>query len=193
MAEHGPAVAGDSEHRLIAAGSGGQGVLTLAKLLCTAAMDEGKTVTYFPSYGAEVRGGTANCQVVLSTHHIHAPLVEHAHSLIVLNQPSYERFLPRLTPGGLLVANTSAVDLAAEPPAHAITVALPAAETAARMGDVRVGNVIMLGAFAAACHVVSQQACRRALRELFVGRRAGMLDLNLAAFQAGIEMAAAGA
>ncbi len=193
MAEHGPAGAGDSEYRLIAAGSGGQGILTLAKLLCTAAMNEGKTVTYFPSYGAEVRGGTANCQVVLSNRHIHAPLVEHAHSLIVLNQPSYERFLPRLMPGGLLVANTSAVELAAEPPGHATIVAVPAAEAAARMGDVRVGNVIMLGAFAAACRVVSQEACRDALREQFVGRRAAMLDLNLAAFQAGVGMAAANA
>ena len=177
----------DGEHRLIAAGFGGQGVLTLGRLICLAAMAEGRTVTYMPAYGTEVRGGTANCQVVVSSARIYSPLVERADSLIVLNQLSLERFGARLNPGGLILVNSSGV----EPEAVAVAedarlVAVPAAEKAAEMGDVRVGNVLMLGAFARAGGLVTAQSCRRALGEVFGGAKADMLGLNLDAFEAGL-------
>ncbi|MGD2173768.1 MAG: 2-oxoacid:acceptor oxidoreductase family protein [Candidatus Brocadiaceae bacterium] len=180
----------DGEHRLIAAGSGGQGILTLGKLLCMAAMEEGRSVTFMPSYGTEVRGGTANCQVVLSNGPIYSPVVEEADSLIILNQLSQERFGPRLREGGWLIINSSGVDVAAPEGAPGdTTVPVPAAERAAEMGDVRVGNVIMLGAFVEVSGLVRPASCRKALREVFTGPKAGVLDLNLEAFDAGSALA----
>ena len=130
----GPAGAPSAEHRLIVAGFGGQGVLSLGKLLCISAMAEGKTVTYLPSYGAEVRGGTANCQVTISSGSIYSPLVERADSLIILNQLSYDRFAARLREGGLMVVNSSAID-AREGNGDGRMVAVPATELAAQMGS----------------------------------------------------------
>ncbi|MFO8008004.1 MAG: 2-oxoacid:acceptor oxidoreductase family protein [Candidatus Brocadiia bacterium] len=180
----------DGEHRLIAAGFGGQGVLTLGKLVCLAAMEEGHVVTYMPAYGSEVRGGTANCQVVVSSGSIYSPLVERADSLIVLNQLSYERFMPRLKPGGLVLVNSSGVEPeAVETDDDARLVALPAAEKAAEMGDVRVGNVMMLGAFVQAGGPVGETSCRRALEQVFAGAKADLLELNLEAFEAGLQAA----
>jgi 2-oxoglutarate ferredoxin oxidoreductase subunit gamma len=183
--------AADAEHRLVIAGFGGQGILTLGKLLCMAAMNEGRTVTYLPVYGSEVRGGTANCQVVISNGLIYSPLVERADSLIILNQPSYEKFAPCLKPGGLLVVNSSAVE---DPHLQDVVVlALPAADIAAQMGNVRVTNILMLGAFVEAARLVTEQSCRQALTELLGSRQAGLLELNLRAFGKGAELARADA
>jgi 2-oxoglutarate ferredoxin oxidoreductase subunit gamma len=110
VGDESPQRANGQEHRLIVAGFGGQGILTLGKLLCMAAMREGKKVTYLPAYGPEVRGGTANCQVVISSGIIYSPLVEQADSAIILNQLSYERFARALKPSGLLLVNSSGVD-----------------------------------------------------------------------------------
>ncbi|MCK4283221.1 MAG: 2-oxoacid:acceptor oxidoreductase family protein [Candidatus Brocadiae bacterium] len=186
-----PAATTDQEHRLIIAGFGGQGVLTIAKLLCTTAMSEGKNVTYLPSYGAEVRGGTANCQVVVSSGVIYSPLVEQADSLIILNQLSCDRFVVRLKPGGLLVLNSSAVALddASQTGARQV-LRLPAADTAARIGNVKVTNSVMLGAFVRASGLVAEEDCLAALREHWSRRRAEVIDPNVTAFRRGVELAA---
>ncbi len=183
--------AGGGEYRAIVAGFGGQGILTLGRLLCTAAMADGRQVTYLPSYGTEVRGGTANCQVVVSDGTIYSPLVEEADALIILNQLSYERFLPRLNSGGLLVVNSSGVDLEQVPcPPGARRVCVPAAERAAELGDVRVGNVLMLGAFTQASSLVSRQSCEAALETAFSDRKADLLDVNKRALAEGVHLAA---
>ena len=186
-----PAATADQEHRLIIAGFGGQGVLTIARLLCTAAMSEGKNVTYLPSYGAEVRGGTANCQVVVSSGVIYSRLVEQADSLIILNQLSCDRFIVRLKSGGLLVLNSSAVvlDDALETGARQVLL-LPAADTAARIGNVKVTNSVMLGAFVRASGLVAEEDCLAALREHWSRRRAEVIDPNVTAFRRGVELAA---
>jgi len=180
------------ERRLIVAGFGGQGVLTIGRLLCVAAMKEGKLVTYLPAYGGEVRGGTANCQVVISPGAIFSPVVEAADCLIILNQLSYERFSHRLRSDGLMLVNSSGVDLDEAPPPQdgARLVAVPAAEKAAQMGDLRAGNMIMLGAFVALSDLVRMESCRLALRQTFTGPKASLLDLNLEALQAGAQMGA---
>jgi 2-oxoglutarate ferredoxin oxidoreductase subunit gamma len=180
------------EHRLIAAGFGGQGVLTIGKLLCNAAMAEGRRVCYLPSYGAEVRGGTANCKVVVSSRDIYSPLVECADSLVMLNEPSMERFLPRLAPGGRVVANTSAVDLSRfDLPEAARVTEVPAIGAAAELGEVRVANVVMLGALVAATGLVGREACESAIRQVLGGRKAALLQANLAALARGMELAGA--
>ena len=178
------------EHRLIIAGFGGQGVLTLGRLLCMAGIEEGKQVTYLPSYGSEVRGGTANCQVVISRRTVYSPLVERADSLIILNELSFERFAGGIKPGGLILANTSIIDMdAMRRPAGASLVELPATDMAAEMGDLRVANVLMLGAFAKRTALVAADSCAEAIRRLMGARRPELLDLNLRALVVGAELA----
>ncbi len=183
--------AGGREHRLIVAGFGGQGVLTVGKLLCTAAISEGKVVTYLPSYGAEVRGGTANCQVVISANTIYSPLVEQADSLIIMNQLSYDKFARRIKPQGLLLVNSSVIELDEVPAQGPATVlALPATEIAADMGNVRVANVILLSAFVRMTGLVEEESCLAALNDLLGERKASLMDLNMQAMRKGAELAA---
>jgi len=177
----------NGEHRLIAAGFGGQGILTLGKAVCMAAMRDDLTVTYLPSYGSEVRGGTAKCEVVVRRETICSPLVDEADSLVILNQPSFEKFVGRLKPGGLLVANTSIVEDATAPNARVL--AFPASDIAIEMGNMRVANVIMLGAFIRATGLLGEQSCRDALEDLLGERKADLLGLNLRAFARGMELA----
>jgi len=179
------------ECRLIVAGFGGQGIMTLGKLLCTAAMHEGKNVTYMQSYGAEVRGGTANCQIVIGTGTIYSPVVEQADTLVVLSQPSYDRFAPLLRPDGLMLVNASTVVVGPDGAGAARRlVRLPATEIAAEMGDVRVANVIMLGALLRLTQLVGLEACQAAMAQLLGRRRPELLDLNERAMARGRELAA---
>ena len=177
------------EHRLIVAGSGGQGVVTLGELVCMAGLAEDRTVTHLRSYGAEVRGGTANCQVVISSSTIYCPVVEEADSLIILNQLSYDRFIGALKPGGLLLVNSSAVDVDESDCAGARVVALPAAEVAAQMGDIRVANVMLLGAYAELTGLVRAESCRAALQDVLGKRKPELLNLNVRALVRGLELA----
>ncbi len=181
--------ASDGEHRLIAAGFGGQGILTLGKLLCMAGLAEGRNVTYLPSYGTEVRGGTCRCQVVFSPRTIYSPLVEEADSLLILNELSYEKFAPRLKPSGLMVLNTSGFDPHARPGGDERVLAVPAGQMAAEIGNVQVTNVIMLGAFLEALPLVEPGTCLQALRRLLGERKADLMGLNEQAFRAGAEHA----
>jgi 2-oxoglutarate ferredoxin oxidoreductase subunit gamma len=178
------------EHRIIVAGFGGQGVLTLGRLLCTAAMKEGRHVTYLPSYGSEVRGGTANCHVVISPEEIFSPYVELADSLIVLNQPSFDRFGDIVRPGGLVVANTSLVDPGQYERSHEVTLLrVPATEQAAELGNVLVANVMLLGAFLGAMPLCGRECVEEALRQTLSGRKSKALDLNLKAYAKGAHIA----
>ncbi|MBE0602950.1 MAG: 2-oxoacid:acceptor oxidoreductase family protein, partial [Deltaproteobacteria bacterium] len=95
---------------IIMAGFGGQGILMIGNLLALTAMEEGKNVTYLPSYGVEMRGGTANCTVIISDEEIGSPVVWKPGSLVIMNGPSLEKYLPNLQPGGELVINSSLVD-----------------------------------------------------------------------------------
>jgi len=187
--EHAPACKTET-HRLIASGFGGQGVLTLGKLICQAAIAQGRQVTYLPSYGAEVRGGTANCQIVLAASEVLDPLILQADALIILNGPSLERFGARLADGGLLVLNTSLIasdDKAL--PSHARTVRVPATERAAALGDIRAANMLTFGAYARATDFFSEQAARQAVADQFAPRGAALVELNLKAFDEGAAIA----
>jgi 2-oxoglutarate ferredoxin oxidoreductase subunit gamma len=176
----------ETEQRIIVAGFGGQGILTLGKLLCMSALGEGRRVTYLPSYGTEVRGGTANCQVTISPGDIYNPLVEAADSLVILNQLSYERFADRLLPGGTMLLNSSLIDSAeGQGPKDAEVLSLPAAEMAAELGSVQVTNIIMLGAFLEVVPVVRPAAALEAIRDLLGKKKEEMLELNERAFEEG--------
>jgi len=175
------------EERMIFAGAGGQGLMTLGKLVALSAMREGLQVTWFPSYGAEVRGGTAHCHVVVKDSEIFSPLVEAATALGIMNKPSFEKFSPRLADGGLLALNTSLV----EPPEswNGELLAVDATGVANELGEIRSANMVMLGALNARKALFSDETLEGALEEFLGKRRSGLLEVNLAAYRRGREFA----
>ncbi len=176
--------------RMILAGWGGQGMILLGKLVANVMMNEGKVVTYFPSYGAEVRGGTAHCHVMYSDQPIYSPIAEQAETMVIMNQPSYTRFHSRLTPKGTLLINTSMIH-EEEPHPDATVLRFDATREANRIGDVRVGNMLMLGAVRAATECAPREAIEDVLRRTLTGRKADLLALNLKALVRGEELALA--
>lgn len=175
------------ETNLCVAGFGGQGVMTLGKFLASATCDStDKNVTFFPSYGAEQRGGTANCFVVISDEAIGAPLGDVMDDLIVMNGPSLQKFLPTLKPGGNLYINSSIVK--EEIGRTDVTVvAAPVTELALEMGNAKVLNVIMLGVYVGYTQVVSPQVVWATV-EHKLGGKPHLLDLNKKAFEKGLEL-----
>jgi len=178
------------EHRILIAGFGGQGVLTAGKLLCTSAISEGLQVTYLPAYGSEVRGGTANCHVVISPQPIFSPYVERADILIMLNQLSLERFVQILKPSGCLLVNSSLVQVdGVDLPGGLQVWQVPATEKALAMGNVLVANVVMLGAFAEVSGALNDQTFKEALERSLGGKKSKLITLNLEAFKKGRALA----
>ncbi|MFP3154705.1 2-oxoacid:acceptor oxidoreductase family protein [Lachnospiraceae bacterium ZAX-1] len=175
------------ETNLCVAGFGGQGVMTLGKFLASATCDStDKNVTFFPSYGAEQRGGTANCFVVISDDPIGAPLGSVMDDLIVMNGPSLSRFIHTLKPGGTLFINSSIVS--DEIGRDDVTlVKTPVTELALQMGNAKVLNVIMLGVYVGYTNVVAPKVVWDTI-EHKLGKKPKLLPLNKAAFEKGLEL-----
>ena len=176
--------------RLILAGYGGQGIMTLGYCIALSAMRAGKQVTYFPSYGAAVRGGTANCHVTYSDEPIYLTSIEQADSLIIMNQPSYEKFRPLLKADGLLVINSSMVKLvpALEKASRGRVISAAATDIANELKNVRVANSVMLGAYNTATGFLPKDTILSVIVEE-MGHRPQLLDANLAAMHRGEEAA----
>ena len=177
--------------RVIMAGFGGQGMMLLGKLIGGVAMNAGKEVTFFPSYGAEVRGGTAHCHVTISDDPIFSPIVGEADTLIIMNQPSYDKFRPCLRPNGRLLINSSMAEPtdSLERGSPAAVLPIPATEAANELGNVRVGNMIMLGAYTTAWTALPAEAFVAGVEADFSGRKAHLLEVNRQAFRRGVELA----
>ncbi|NQT19662.1 MAG: 2-oxoacid:acceptor oxidoreductase family protein [Planctomycetes bacterium] len=173
--------------KVIMAGFGGQGLLFMGKLVAQIMMDQGKHVTYFPSYGAEVRGGTANCHVIISEDEIYSPVIEAASTLVIMNGPSYVRFAPRLEPDGLLLLNTS-IATEYEPIDSGTIIEIPATEEANTLGDPRVANMVMMGAYAEARNFVSIDVVLDQLAKVLAVKKPEMLTVNRAAINRGREI-----
>jgi 2-oxoglutarate ferredoxin oxidoreductase subunit gamma len=172
------------ETSLVIAGFGGQGVLFAGQLLAYAGMDAGKHVTWIPSYGPEMRGGTAHCVTIISDDPIGAPVVARPDVAIVLNQPSFDKYLPLVKPGGVLVVNSSLVDRAGD--RDDINVVLvPANEIAEEHGTVKMLNMAAVGAMLAARPVLALEEVETALREHIGQRKQHLLDANLAVLRQG--------
>ena len=175
------------ETNLCVAGFGGQGVMTLGKFLAQATCDStDKNVTFFPSYGAEQRGGTANCFVVISDEAVGAPLGDVMDDLIVMNGPSLAKFLPTLKEGGTLYTNSSIVDEPTDRPDVKVVKA-PVTELALEMGNAKVLNVIMLGVYIGYSEVVSPEVVWGTI-EHKLASKAKLLPLNKEAFEKGLEI-----
>jgi len=175
------------EERMIFAGAGGQGLMTLGKVLAQAAMEAGLEVTWYPSYGAEVRGGTAHCHVVVADGEIYSPLVERASVLVIMNEPSLKRFGARLADDGLLVLNTSLAEKPAS--SNGTVIAVKATDVANELRDIRVANMVMLGALNGVRRIVADEYVEKALASFLRGRKA-LMDLNLEAYARGCECVA---
>lgn len=175
------------ETNLCVAGFGGQGVMTLGKFLASATCDStDKNVTFFPSYGAEQRGGTANCFVVISDETIGAPLGDVMDDLIVMNGPSLQKFLPTLKDGGTLFINSSIVkdEISRD---DIKLVKAPVTELALELGNAKVLNVIMLGVYVGYSEVVSPGVVWDTV-EHKLGSKPKLLPLNKTAFEKGLEI-----
>jgi 2-oxoglutarate ferredoxin oxidoreductase subunit gamma len=169
---------------IIFSGFGGQGALFAGQLLAYAAVDNGLHVTWIPSYGPEMRGGTAHCTVVVSDEPIGSPLVRRPTSVVALNLPSFEKYEPLVKDGGLLVYNSSLVDKA--PVRSDIRYApIPANDIAEQLGNVRQANVVLLGGFLVATGVLPLEAVMAALDSHLPGRQRRFLDSNKEALRRG--------
>ncbi len=174
------------ERSVVFAGFGGQGLLFAGQILARAGIRDGLEVFWIPSYGPEMRGGTASCTVIVSDATIGSPVVDRYHAAVVMNPPSLARFGPRVADGGLLIVNTSLIEAASGRP-EISELRLPCTELAARGGDDKLVSVVALGALVSRLGWVSVESVEGALREVVGAKRPQILQADLGAFAAGIE------
>ena len=182
----------DSE-RILCAGFGGQGVMALGKLIACAAMLDNREVTWMPSYGPEMRGGTAYCSVVVSDHPVGSPIVTtNATSLIVMNLPSLDRFEQGVLPGGIILVNSSLIDREVQRD-DVLVHRVEANKIASQCGAPKAANMVMLGAYMAIREVVKERHLEMAFRQIFGTITATSFELNMKAVRRGFESLDAGA
>lgn len=172
------------QQEVIIAGFGGQGVLFTGQILAYTAMDEGKAVTWIPSYGPEMRGGTANCTVVISDEEIGSPFVKNPTAVIAMNLPSLEKFEDLVAQDGLLVLNSSLINRDVRRQDIRV-VSIPANEIAAELGSERSINMVMLGALLGNLDLLSVEAVERGLKEHLPERHQQFLQSNVDALRRG--------
>lgn len=164
------------ENRIILSGSGGQGIMFMGKVLAEAALLEGKNVTYLPAYGAEVRGGTANCTIVISDEEIGSPYAETTDILVAMNEPSLLRFEAKVRKNGVIIANSS---LVTQPRG----IASPFTQTAIDLGSPKAANMVAIGCLAKQTGIVSVKSVLSALESF--AAKAQALESNKKAVMAG--------
>ena len=169
--------------RILIAGSGGQGIISLGKLLARLAVETIQHVTFFPAYGAEVRGGTSNCQVILSTNEIAAPIAEKFDSIIVMNQQSADRFMPALDKNGVAIVNQSLCKVQAD----VRHVLVPASEIANHLGNTKAANFVMMGAWLARKPLIPIRSIETAMASHFPDAPPALININIQAFHAGLD------
>ncbi|MFZ7102647.1 MAG: 2-oxoacid:acceptor oxidoreductase family protein [Peptococcaceae bacterium] len=172
--------------KILLAGFGGQGVMFIGKIFAVSGMISNLNVCWIPSYGPEMRGGTANCSVIFSDEEIHSPVVNEADGGIVLNQPSYEKFLPKIKSGGVLVVNSSLVDT--DTARDDVTVIrVPATEAANELGNAGIANMVCLGALLPHLKLTDYKKVEKAMHEVVGAKKPELVELNLKAIKRGME------
>ena len=181
----------DLHEELIIAGFGGQGVILAGKLLSHTAMNSGKEVTYMPSYGAEVRGGTANCTVIIADQKIASPMTVNPDTAIVMNKASFAKFAPKVKSGGLLILNSSLIEnydksvLAKD----VEVLELPADDIAVELGNQKSANMVAVGAYLGKKKILQVEDAVESLANVLAKRYHNMLKLNSDAILKGAEFA----
>lgn len=174
--------------RIILAGFGGQGILLAGKLVIRTGMEKGLNVTYIPSYGAEVRGGTAHCQVIVSEETIASPIIISPDAVLAMNTPSLIKFEKRPRPGGILILNSSLVKVPCRREDLRI-LAVPATRLAEEAGAVKAANMVMLGALLRHSKLLSLADMAAVLPGFLPARHRDLLEINLRALETGHELA----
>ncbi len=169
------------------AGFGGQGILLSAKLLAHAAMEQGSFVAWVPSYGPEMRGGTAYCTVVISDKLIGSPIIKNPTHLVAMNRPSLEKFADTVKPGGIVFINSSLISIRS-PRTDIIQLVVPVQEIATQAGSARAANIVALAAFAAKSKLVDLDLLKNCVKEEFASK-AKIIPLNMKAFDEGVKFA----
>jgi 2-oxoglutarate ferredoxin oxidoreductase subunit gamma len=174
---------------IIISGFGGQGTLYAGQLMAYAAMDEGKHVTWIPSYGPEMRGGTANCTVVVSDDEIGSPTALHPAAVIAMNLPSLDKYEPLIKPGGYLIVNEDMVNRATvRDDIHILMI--PANKIAMEIGNERAANMVLLGALEGNMHLLEEGALEGALEAHTAARLKKFIPMNIEALHRGAEFQA---
>ena len=172
---------------VIVAGFGGQGVLAIGNLLAYAAMKEGRHVTFLPTYGVEMRGGTANCTVVISSKEIGSPIVQRPHAVISMNLPSLLKYGLRVLPNGLLMVNSSLIDPKEVSRNDVDLLTIPVNDIANQNGNPKLANMIALGAFIEKTKWVTFSSVFESFEKVFDERHHGLIPSNIKAIQIGAE------
>ena len=173
-------------HEIIIAGFGGQGVMVMGQLLTYAGMLEKKNVSWIPSYGPEMRGGTANCSIIISDEPIGAPIVTESTAVVAMNLPSLDKFEATLKPGGVVLINSSLIDQEAKR-SDIKVYKVAANDIANELGNAKVANMVALGALVAATEAVSAASVLQAFEKMFA-KRPELLEINRLALKAGAKI-----
>lgn len=179
---------GKETEAIIMAGFGGQGILFLGKVLAEVGLAKGFKVSWIPSYGPEMRGGTANCSVVISQHDIASPIVVEPDTLIAMNLPSLTKFEPKVKVGGMMIYNSSLINIT-ELRKDIKTYAIPASEKAIELGNNKVANIIMAGAYAKLSGMFAYDEVINAFPNFMPVSKKELLEININAFKKGYEYA----
>lgn len=175
---------------VIMAGFGGQGVMLIGNLLAYAAMDQGLNVTYIPVYGPEMRGGTANCTVVVSEEEIGSPIIRRPLGLIAMNRPSLEKFQPTVRDNGVVILNASLIEKKLAEADRLQVYAVPVNELADGIGNTRMANMVALGAYVQATGVLGLERVQESLHSVISAHYSHLIPKNSEALQAGFDYAA---
>jgi len=174
--------------QVIIAGAGGQGIMLLGKVLAEAAMRVNKYVTWLPSYGAEVRGGTAHCMVIISDAQIGSPYIDKADTLIIMNAPSLRRFEARIKNKGLLIVNSSLAGGAEDIYRSNRILKYPFTDLAVKLGNIKVANMIALGVFINQKEVVDSKSVSEVMQAMAPQGKYGLIEINQKALSEGINL-----
>ena len=169
--------------RITVAGFGGQGVMVIGQMIAYLANEAGYNTLWYPSYGPETRGGTANCSVTVSKPQINSPVFSHADTVIAMNGPSLDKFLPTVKDGGYVIYNSSLIekDVKAN---NATVIGIPVNDIAAKLGNARVANTVMLGAYLELCGFFSDEVIEKIIQKFFA-KKAALIPLNIEAIKEG--------
>jgi len=176
-------------HDTIFAGFGGQGILMIGDILARAGLREGRHVTWMPAYGVEMRGGTANCTVVVSEKRIGSPIPSHPHSMIAMNKPSLIKFAPQVCEGGIVVYNGSFMEPEDLPNDAVQAVRVNANDEALELGNIKVASMIALGALVQKTGVVKHESLKKVLDEILPPSKKKFLEINMKALDRGRDIA----
>lgn len=171
--------------RIIIAGAGGQGIMLAGKVIAEVAMKQEKYVTWLPCYGAEVRGGTAYCMVVISDEEIGSPCIDKADTLIIMNNPSFDKFKLRVKENGLLIVNSSLVHQIIETKSQNIQ--CPFSDIATELGNIKIANMVALGCYIAGKNIIKRQVILEALGQIAPKDKKDLIGINKKAIDAGIN------